>query len=41
MGELEGEYRWRVGDNRIRYRIDEEKKAVILLDVGPRRSAYN
>jgi mRNA-degrading endonuclease RelE of RelBE toxin-antitoxin system len=41
MGELEGEHRRRVGDNRIRYRIDEEKKAVIPLDVGPRRSAYN
>ena len=37
MGELEGEYRWRVGDNRI----DDEKKAVNLLDVGPRRSIYN
>ncbi len=41
MGELEGEYRWRVGDHRIRYRINEEEKTVTLLDVGLRRSIYN
>jgi hypothetical protein len=30
MGELEGEYRRRVGD----HRINEEEKTVTLLDVG-------
>jgi len=38
---LEGGYLWRVGDYRIRYRIDEENKTVILLDFGSRRSIYD
>lgn len=40
-GELQGQHRWRVGDHRIRYTIDDEAKTVTLLHVGPRRSIYN
>ena len=39
-GELSGLYRLRVGDYRVIYAIDEEKKLVVLLDVGHRRRIY-
>jgi len=37
-GELEGLLRWRTGDYRIIYKIDEERRLAVLLDVGPRKS---
>jgi mRNA interferase RelE/StbE len=40
-GELEGLLRWRVGNYRIIYKIDEGKHLVILIDVGPRKSVYD
>jgi mRNA interferase RelE/StbE len=40
-GELVGLLRWRTGDYRIVYKIDEEKRLVILIDVGPRKSVYD
>jgi len=40
-GELDGLLRWRTGDHRIIYKIDEEKRLVVLLDVGPRRTIYD
>jgi mRNA interferase RelE/StbE len=40
-GELDGLLRWRTGDYRIVYKIDEEKRLVILLDVGPRKAIYD
>jgi len=39
-GELDGLLRWRTGDYRIVYKIDEEKRLVVLLDVGPRKAIY-
>ena len=39
-GELGGLLRWRTGDYRIIYKIDEERSLVVLLDVGPRESVY-
>ena len=38
-GELEGQWRWRVGDYRIIYLIGKENQ-IVLLDVGPRKSVY-
>ena len=32
--ELDGLLRWRTGDYRRVYKIDEEKRLVVLLDVG-------
>jgi len=40
-GELDGLLRWRTGDYRIIYKIDEEKHLVVLLDVGPRKAIYD
>ena len=40
-GELDGLLRWRTGDYRIVYKIDEEKRLVVLLDVGPRKAVYD
>ena len=37
-GELDGLLRWRTGGYRIVYKIDEEKRLVVLLDVGPRKA---
>jgi len=39
-GELSGLLRWRSGEYRIVYKIDEERRLVVLLDVGPRKSVY-
>ena len=40
-GELDGLLRWRTSDYRIVYKIDEEKRLVVLLDVGPRKAIYD
>lgn len=40
-GELEGLFRWRIGDYRMIYKIDDEKGCIVLIDVGPRKSIYD
>jgi len=39
-GELDGLLRWRSGDYRIIYKIDEGKQLLVLIDVGSRKSIY-
>jgi mRNA interferase RelE/StbE len=39
-GELEGFWRWRIGEYRIIYLIDERSKLVVFLDTGHRRAIY-
>jgi mRNA interferase RelE/StbE len=39
-GELEGFRRWRIGEYRIIYLIDERSKLVVFLDTGHRRAIY-
>jgi len=39
-GELHGFYKLRVGDYRVVYRVDEEKKYVICLIIQHRRQVY-
>jgi len=39
-GELDGLLRWRTGDYRIIYKIDEVKQLLVLIDAGPRKSIY-
>jgi mRNA interferase RelE/StbE len=38
---FEGHWSARRGTYRVRYRIDEDKHAVILLDIVPRAGAYD
>lgn len=33
-------WRYRIGDNRIFYEIDEEEKIVFILTIDPRKNAY-
>ncbi|GBC72015.1 Toxin RelE [Candidatus Calditenuaceae archaeon HR02] len=40
-GELTGYYRWKVGDYRIIYMIDEKNRHVVFVDVGIRRAIYD
>ena len=37
---FEGQHRARRGEYRVRYRIDDDKKIVFVLDVDHRRDAY-
>jgi mRNA interferase RelE/StbE len=39
-GELEGHWRWRIGEYRIIYVIDDSRQLVVFLDIEPRRSIY-
>jgi mRNA interferase RelE/StbE len=39
-GPLAGRWRYRLGDWRVTYRIDEEAKKVIVLRISHRREAY-
>ena len=39
-GELTGYYRWRVGNYRIIYIINEKDKQVVFIDIGIRKSIY-
>ena len=39
-GEFEGIYRYRIGDNRIFYKIENDKVLIIVLDISDRRDAY-
>jgi mRNA interferase RelE/StbE len=38
---FEGHWSARRGTYRVRYRIDEDKHAVIVLDIAPRAGAYD
>lgn len=40
-GELAGRYRYRVGDYRVVYRIDEDAAEVIILLIKHRREVYD
>jgi mRNA-degrading endonuclease RelE of RelBE toxin-antitoxin system len=37
---FEGQFRARRGEYRIRYRIDDDQRAVYVLDIDHRRDAY-
>lgn len=39
-GELEGYYRYRLGDYRLFYLIEEEKIIVLIVDLKHRQGAY-
>lgn len=39
-GEFEGLYRYRVGNYRIFYKIENDKILVIILDIDDRKDAY-
>lgn len=39
-GELEGVYRYRIGDFRLFYEILDEKVLVIVFDIDARKDAY-
>ena len=40
-GSLRGFYSWRVGDYRIIYRIDEDRKVIVLFRFGHRKHIYD
>jgi mRNA interferase RelE/StbE len=40
-GKLAGRFRYRVGDHRVIYRIDEEEVKVFVLKIAHRSEAYN
>ncbi|NER00921.1 MAG: type II toxin-antitoxin system RelE/ParE family toxin [Cyanothece sp. SIO2G6] len=39
-GNLAGHYRYRVGDYRVMYRIDDERQEVIILLIKHRKDIY-
>jgi mRNA interferase RelE/StbE len=39
-GELEGLFSLRIGGMRVVYEVDAEKKAVVVLAIGPRGGIY-
>lgn len=39
-GDLKGEYRLRVGDFRVRYRLEGDRLIILVLHVGNRRDVY-
>jgi len=40
LGRFAGLHAARVQDHRIRYRIDEDSRTVVVVHVGPRSDAY-
>jgi mRNA interferase RelE/StbE len=40
-GIFEGLYRYRFGDYRIIYALDQEEKSVLVLRIGARKEVYN
>jgi mRNA interferase RelE/StbE len=40
-GELEGYYRYRIGDYRLFYLIENEKVIVVVVDLRHRQNAYD
>jgi mRNA interferase RelE/StbE len=39
-GEFEGIYRYRIGDYRLFYKIENNKVLIIILDIDNRKDAY-
>jgi mRNA interferase RelE/StbE len=39
-GEFEGLYRYRVGNSRLFYKIDNNQVLVVILDIDDRKDAY-
>ena len=39
-GEFEGIYRYRIGDYRLFYQIENDKVLIIILDIDDRKDAY-
>jgi mRNA interferase RelE/StbE len=39
-GRLAGQYRYRVGDYRVIYRIDDQQQAVLVLKIAHRSKSY-
>ncbi len=39
-GEFEGVYRYRIGDYRLFYQIENDKILIIILDIDERKDAY-
>jgi mRNA interferase RelE/StbE len=39
-GEFEGVYRYRIGDYRLFYKIENERVLIIVLDISDRKDAY-
>ena len=39
-GEFAGLYRFRVGDWRVVYRINEQARTIVVIDIGHRRDIY-
>lgn len=39
-GEFEGVYRYRIGDYRLFYKIENDKVLIIILDIDNRKDAY-
>ncbi len=40
-GQWQGLYRWRLGDYRIIYALNREKRIVVIVKIGHRRDVYN
>ena len=40
-GEFEGLYRYRIGDNRIFYKIEDDRVLIVVFDISDRKDAYN
>lgn len=40
-GRFKGKYRYRLGQYRVIYRIDEQMLEVVVLQISPRGSAYD
>ena len=41
VGNMSGEWRYRIGDYRIIAEIQEEKIVILVLDIGHRKSIYD
>ncbi len=39
-GNYTGRYRYRIGDYRVIYRVDEQQRQVIVLEIGHRSEVY-
>ena len=39
-GDLSGYYRYRIGDYRLFYEIDDEKIIIFIIDIADRKNAY-
>ncbi len=39
-GDLSDYYRYRIGNYRLFYKIDQEQIIVFIIDIAPRKSAY-